>query len=183
MVAINAYTWVTFTTGTSGNVLYGTQLNYPFMYLSAMVNKGITGANIATGGIDAGALIAANIVTHGHLNFAANGGVKLLQIGKLTTITGQFMANGSCVVASNTLTNTDTTVYFTNGEACTAGEPVYAAAPSVYVTCVYATPTTAPTVNVKSVGTNNAVINVDAYGTSTMTEAITVKWLAIGRVA
>jgi hypothetical protein len=182
MVAINAYTWVVFTTGTSGNVLYGTSLNYPFMYVSAMVNKGITGANIANGGIDAGALIAANIVTHGHLSFAANGGVKLLQIGKSTAVTGQFIANGVATAAINTLTNTDVTVYFTNGEACTSGEPVYTAAPSVYVTCVYATPTTAPTITLKSVATNNAVINVDAYGTSTMTEEITLKWLAIGKV-
>lgn len=182
MVAIGAYTWTSFTVGTVSNVLEGQQLNNNFAYVSAIINKGITGANIAASGIDAGALIAASIITHGHLSFAANGGVKCVQVGKSTLKGSQLMLKGSCVVAVNTLTNTDTTVYFSSGDSWVAGDSYSVTAPHFYVTCVYATPTTAPTVTVKSIVTNGAVINIDAYGTSTMTEAITLKWMAFGDV-
>jgi len=178
MVAI-AGTWVSYT---SGSILRSSDLNNNFAFVTAMVNKGITGANIATGGIDAGALIAASIITHGNMSFAANGGLKCIQIGKSTVKGGQLMLKGSCVVAINTLTNTDTTIYFNSGDSWVAGDVYPTTAPHFYVNCVYLTPTTAPTITVKSVAMNGAVVNIDAYGTSTMTEAITLKWMAIGDV-
>jgi hypothetical protein len=183
MVAINAYTWVTHSTGTVPYTLQGTMLNWPLQYLSAMVNKGITGANISTGGIDAGALIAANIITQGHLNFAANGGVKCAQIGKSTLYTGQLMCKGTAAVASNTtVSNTVVTVYFTNGDGCTAGDTFRAGTiPHVYATVIYATPTTAPTLTVTTAASGGAQINVKAW-TSQMTEPLTVRWLAVGDV-
>lgn len=161
-------------------VLRSADLNNNFAFVTAMINKGITGANIAAGGIDAGALIAASVVTHGNISFAANGGLKCVQIGKSTVKGGQLMLKGSCVIAINTFTNTDTTIYFNSGDSWVAGDVYPTTAPHFYVNCVYATPTTAPSITVKSIATNGAVVNIDAYSTSTMTEAITLKWMAIG---
>jgi hypothetical protein len=183
MVAINAYTWYTHGTDTVPYTLKGTMLNWPLCYLSDMVNKGITGANIATGGIDAGALVSANIITHGHLNFAANGGVKCPQIGKSTAYTGQLICKGTVAVASNTtVSSTVVTVYFTNGDGCTAGDVFRAGTiPHVYATVIYATPTTAPTLTVTTATTGGAQIGVSAW-TSQMTQALTIRWFAIGDI-
>lgn len=175
--------WVTFTTGTASSVLYGWQLNNNFWYVSSVINKGITGQNIAVGGIDAGNLIAANIITHSNLNFNTGGGCRVAQIGKAwTTTAGQFVAKGTQQITAANTTNTDVTIYFTNGDVCTTGEPVYKVAPHLYVTCVYATPTENPSIVVKAIATNSALINFDAYDTNTITENVTIKWLAMGDI-
>lgn len=187
MVTSSLASWVTFTTGTAANVLYGTQLNANFSYLETLLKKGITGANIATGGIDAGALIAANIVTHANLNFNTSGGCRVVQIGKASNTTAcQLALKGVATAAINTTaTNTDVTILYSSADVWGAAD-VYKAGhtPHVYVTCIYATPTEAPLLTLKSVTSGGAVVNVarthttDAY----ITEAITVRWMAMGDI-
>ena len=178
--------WTVFTTGTSGNVLYGADLNKNFSFVSLLVNKaitggGITGGNIANGGIDSGALIAANVITHNNLNFNAGGGCRVVQIGKAwTTTAGQFMAKGTALVTATNLTNTDVTIYFTGGDVCTAGEPVYQSPPHVYATVVTADPLSV--VSIKAVATNSALINIDPPGSATFAANWTLRWMAIGDV-
>ena len=181
MVAINQYQWYTHTTGTQSYALTGGMLYYPFQYVSDMINKGITGANIATGGIDSGALIAANIITHGKLNFAANGGVKCAQIGKATTYTGLMVLKGTTAIASNTtISSTVVTVYYSAADGWASGD-TFRSAPHVYATVVCATPSTAPTITVTSVASGGAQIHFNAW-TSSMTEPYTIRWVAIGDV-
>jgi hypothetical protein len=174
-------TWVSYTTGTTSNVLYGTSLNYNFWYLTSLINKGITGANIATAGIDAGALIAGGIITHGHVTFVANGGLKCVQIGKSTTFTGKMVACGAVVVSSNTaISSTDVTITFTAGDGMTAGD-TFRNVPIVYATVMCGAPSTVPVITVKAAATNTANINFQAW-TSQMTQGYSIKWMAIGDV-
>jgi hypothetical protein len=177
MVAINAYTWHEWATGTTTETLYGAHLNAMGDYVSALINKGITGANIATGGVDAGALIAVDIIGEAHIDHSKASGARLLQIGKNTAVTGQMIVKGTTLITAAATTNTDVTVYFTGGDCCTAGDPAFAAVPMVWAE-VYTTQK--PTITVKACATDSCLVNVDCYDTETFANDWTLRWCAIG---
>ena len=183
MVATDGYTWKEWATGTSTETLYGTHLNSNFDYVSAMINKGITGANIATGGIDANTLFAGSVITEGAIDYGTGDGVGSLQIGKdRTTTGGQMLVKGAALITAADTTNTSITVYFTNGDVCTAGDPAYTAAPHL-VACYCVTADNNVSYAVLAEATDSAQINVaPAAGTLTFTENWTLKWAVIGDV-
>jgi len=181
MVQTNAYTWHDWATGTSTETLYGSHLNNNFDYLSAIINKGITGANIATGGIDSAALFAGSVIVESAIDYGTGDGVGVVQIGKDRTTTGGQMAiKGTSLITAADTTNTDITVYFTNGDVCTAGDPGYTCAPHVYVTCY--TDDTSARYTIKAVATDSALVNIDPGDTATFTENWTLYWQAFGDI-
>lgn len=178
MVAINAYTWHEWVEGTNTEVLYGQHLNACMDYVSALLNKGVTGANVATGGIDAGALIAADIVGETHLDYTRASGGRILQIGKNTaTVTGQMLVKGTSLITAANTTNTDITVYFTGGDCCTAGDPAFTGVPMVWADVYTADK---PAITIKACATNSCLINVDPASTATFAADWTVYWCAVG---
>ena len=183
MVAINAYTWKEFVTGTGTEYIYGTQLNANFDYISAMVNKGVAGVNIATGGIDSPTLFAGSVITEGSIDYGTGDGVGVVQIGKdRTTTGGQMLVKGTSLITAANTTNTNITVYFTNGDVCTAGDPAYTAAPHLLNGyCVTADGNVYYAVLAEA--TDSMQINVaPAAGTLTFTQNWTYKWAVIGNV-
>jgi len=181
MVTVNAYTWHEWATGTSTETLYGTGLNWNFDYVSALVNKGVTGANIATNGIDSEALFAGSVITEGAIDYGTGDGMGVVQIGKdRTTTGGQMLVKGTALATAAAVTNTDITIYFTNGDVCTAGDPGFTVAPHVHATCYTAATDAACTI--KAVATDSMLVNVDADGANNLTENWTVYWQAIGDV-
>ena len=182
MVTVNAYTWKEFVTGTSTEYIYGTQLNWNFDYVSAMVNKGVTGANIATNGLDSEALFAGSVITEGSIDYGTGDGMGVVQIGKdRTTTGGQMLIKGTALITAANTTNTDITIAFANGDVCTGGDPAFTAAPHVGVVCYTADTQVAYTY--KAVGTDTMLINVaPALGTLTFTQNWTVYWDAVGDV-
>ena len=181
MVQTDAYTWHEWATGTSTETAYGSHFNNNLDYLSAMINKGITGANIATGGIDANTLFAGSVVTEGAIDYGTGDGLGVVQIGKdRTTTGGQMMVKGTSLVTAADTTNTDVTVYFTNGDVCTGGDPGYSAAPHAYVTAY--TANTEMCLNIKACATDSMQINVDLGGTATISQDWTLYWQVFGDV-
>ena len=185
MVTVNAYTRHEWATGTSTETLYGTGLNWNFDYVSALVNKGVTGANIATNGIDSEALFAGSVITEGAIDYGTGDGMGVVQIGKdRTTTGGQMLVKGTAAVASVTgagTTNTDITVYFTNGDVCTAGDPGFTASP--HIGCVYiVTANTEVVYTRKAVATDSCQINIAATDTVLLGVDNTLYWEAIGDV-
>ena len=183
MVQVDAYTWKEWATGTSTETLYGSHLNGNYDYVSALVNKGITGANIATGGIDVNTLFAGSVITEGTIDYGTGDGLGVMQIGKdRTTTGGQMLVKGTNLITAAATTNTDITVYFANGDVCTAGDPAYTAAPHVLAGyCITADQNVYYAV--KAVATNSMLINVaPAAGTLTFTQNWTLNWAVIGDV-
>lgn len=171
------HAWAT----TATETLYGSHLNVLGSVCSALLNKGITGANIATGGIDAAALFAGSVITEGSIDYGTGDGLGVVQIGKdRTTTGGQMSIKGTSLITAANTTNTDITVYFTNGDVCTAGDPGYTAAPHAYATAY--TANTDMCINIKACATNSMQINVDLGGTATFTENWTIYWQAFGDV-
>lgn len=183
MTVVTAYTWKEWATGTSTETLYGSHLNANFDYVSDMANKGITGANIATGGIDSEALLAGSVVTEAAIDYGTGDGVGVVQIGKdRTTTGGQMLVKGASLITAANTTNTNITVYFTNGDVCTAGDPAYTAAPHLLSGyCVTADGNVHYAVLAEA--TDSMQINVaPAAGTLTFTQNWTYKWAVIGNV-
>ena len=181
MVTVNAFTWNEFVTGTNTQYVYGTQLNWNFDYVSAMINKGIAGVNIATAGLDSEALFAGSVITEGSVDYGTGDGMGVVQIGKdRTTTGGQMFVKGTALVTAAAVTNTDITIYFANGDVCTAGDPGFTAVPHVGVKCY--TADTAVAYTYKAVATDSMQINVDPGSTATFTENWTVYWDAVGDI-
>lgn len=177
MVSTNTYAWKEWTEGTGTEVLYGVDLNANFDYVSAVINKGITGANIATSGIDGAALIADDIIGEAKIDYSLSAGVRLLQIGKSTsTVTGQMIAKGTTLINATNSTVATITVYFSNGDC---GNPSFIAAPHVYAYIVTAEP---PVIGVSTITSGACVFRVDLNGAVTFTEAVTLYWQAYGNV-
>lgn len=179
MVAIDGYTWVNFEE-TATAVLYGTQLNYVLDYVSAMVNKGVTGAQLADNAVTTGNL-GAVVVTEGAVNYThTQNGVGAWQCGKDRATYQQAMYIGNTAVASNTeAASTNVTFYFTNCDCCTAGEPSFGAVP--FVQAMVATNDTSFICQVSAVATDSCLVHINA-GAVTDVPACTVRLFVAGNV-
>jgi len=179
MVDVAAYTWVEFETTTTA-VLYGTQLNCVLDYVSAIVNKGITGAQLANSAVTTGNL-GAVVVTEGAINYThTQNGVGAWQCGKDRATYQQAAYVGAAAVTTLTdAANTNVTFYFTNCDCCTAGEPVFSATPYVGATVV--TNDTGFVCHVSAVATDSCLVYLSAAAT-TQLPACTVRFYVAGNV-
>ena len=93
-----------------------------------------------------------------------------------------MLVKGTNLITAANTTNTNITVYFTNGDVCTAGDPGFTAAPHVVAAyCVTADNNVFYAVLAEA--TNSMQINVaPAAGTLTFTENWTLKWVVVGNV-
>lgn len=175
--------WKEWSTGTTTEVLYGSDLNGNFDYLSTLLASGITGGNFAANAINSGNFVANDIVGEQHLNWAATTGPRVLQIGKSTAAAyEQFMCKGTSLITAANVTYTDITITFANGDICAAGEPVFTAVPHVTAR-VYAWGTDGPHhVDVVACATDTASIRLDCNGAETITTNHIVYWEAYGNI-
>jgi hypothetical protein len=183
MVAPNAYTWTEFVE-TTATPLYGVHLNRNFDYVSAIVNKGITGGNIATDGIDSAALIADGVITHGALDKGTGDGCRIVRIGMAANTTaGYFVAKGTVTIPISALTTTvytTTVITYSNGDVCTTGEPLYNAAPYFNAVPIYNNASNTAFIAVQAVGWQTALVKLDFGGTLTCATSVAVQWMAVG---
>jgi len=180
MVDPSGYDWKTWVEGTQSEILYGADLNTNFKLLTDLANKGIDGNNIANNGIDSGALIASGVVNESHIDYGVSDGLGVLQIGKDRTTYGQMIVKGTSLITAANTTNTDITIYYSDGDVCTAGDPAFVGTPIVYA--VAYTDNTEVNITYKQVATDSMLVNVDLGGTLTFTENWTIYWMAYGNI-
>ena len=170
-----------FNTWTESDVLYASDLNENFTLITAALHS-ITGGQIAPDAINAGTLIADDIVDETHMNYADTViGAGVLQIGKDRSTHGQMMVKGTTLITAAATTNTSVTVTYANADCVTGGEPVYTAAPHVFCS-VYSDLGTDGGLNMLACGTDSFSVNIDMPGALTITEDWTVYWMAVGNV-
>jgi hypothetical protein len=179
MVTAGAYAWHEWATGSTTEVVHGSHLNGNFDFISHIVNTGVGSENI-----EAGAVVAAKItdgaIGEAHINHGTDGGARVLMIGLADDTTGSaMMVWGTVLIGAANTTNTDVTVTFSNGEMCTAGDPGYSATPVVGAYIITAAASEMD-VNPTSVGTEQAVFNIDLPGAVTFTEDVVMYWWAVG---
>lgn len=175
--------WVT----TITTVLYASDLNDNMDYLSNLTTN-ITGGNLAADCINDGSFIDNEVIQENHLDYSdATDGIGVLQIGKDRTTHEQMLVKGTAAMVSNTaVTSTTQIVYFTNGDCCTAGEPVYTAAPH-FNAWIYSNDSNIGCY-VEAVATDSALLRVDldfkgdADGSSTLDVAQVIYWEACGNI-
>ena len=173
-----------FNTWTESDVLYASDLNENFSLVTADLHS-ITGGQFAADAINAGTIIADDVVDETHLDYADTVvGVGVLQIGKDRTTHQQMMVKGASVITAAATTNTDITITYADADCATAGEPVFTAAPHVYATVVTDLGIAAQDlgVNVVACGTDTCQVNVDLPSTDTFTQDWTVYWMAVGNI-
>ena len=176
-------TWVEFVTTTNNVVLYGTELNVNFDFVSDMVNKGITDANIAEDGIADGAVIAADVIREEHLDYAdANYGPRVMQIGKALNTYQQLYVQVTAEVATVAATNTDITIDYTDGNVVDGAEINFAIAPTL-VTAYVITAGTDAVAHPKVIGTDTMQINFKEAAGNNITETQTLYWAVVGDIA
>ena len=184
MVNVSAYTWTEFIT-TTATPLYGVHLNRNFDYVSDLVNKGITGANIATSGVDSPALIANAMITDGHLDTGTGDGVRICRpFGSVATQTaGYKVAVGYTTMASTTATYSTMNVYYSQCLCYTTADTASFNGPPYFsVVGIYSTTGTG-TCRVFVMGVNYTYANIRAdYGTAATEFAtpLPIRWVAIG---
>ena len=166
---------------TAGNVLSAASLNADNAAAYAVLNAGLTGANIAPDGVSSGTFIADDVIGESHMNWAdTTDGVKGMQIGKEANTYQRVHAIGTSAVASVTNAAVVTvTVTYNNDVIMTAGGVVFAATPHVIPYVL--TSDTAIGAFVVAAGTANATINVcksDTY----LTTAQVLYWKVVGNV-
>ena len=147
-----------YNTWTESDVLYASDLNENFTLITAVLHS-ITGGQIAADAINAGTLIADDIVDESHMNYADTVlGAGVLQIGKDRSAHEQMMVKGIVTATIQALTITDVTFAYANADCVTGGEPVYSAVPHVIATAY--TDDTDYVCDVKAVGTTNCEVQV-----------------------
>ena len=166
--------WETVTT----EPLTGADLNILGNYISDLLNKKITAAQISDDAISRAAIVDA-AVGDSKLDYSTDGGCRVLKIGHDSTTTGSAMMiwGTSLLTAANT-TNTTVTIIFSNAALCTAGDPAYTATPVVGAYVI--TADTDVAVQPTSVNTLQMEVYVDASASETFTENWVVYWWAVG---
>ena len=174
-----------FNTWAEGDVLYASDLTENFSLVTADLHS-ITGGQIAADAINAGTLIADDIIDESHMNYSDTViGAGLLQIGKDRTTHEQMMVKGTTLITAADVTNTDVTIAYANADCVTGGHPPYTAAPHVYVACYTDLGTWTPQdlgVHVEACGTTECTVNVNPPDTLTFTENWTLHWMAVGNI-
>jgi len=175
--------WKEWVTGTNTEILEGSDLNDNFDYLSSMLAKGIISDYIADDAVTSPAL-AADAVVEGVVDYGTSDGVGVCQIGKDRTTHGQMIIKGDESVDTTTLTYKEITVYFTNGDVCTAGDPGFSGVPVAYAT-IY-TNDEDMFCQVQACGTDSMLVRVDRGGRGetalAMETAQTMYWEAYGNI-
>ena len=139
----------------TNQVLYPAPLNENFTLITAALHS-ITGGQMAADAINAGTIIAADIVDETHLDYADTvNPVRVLQIGKETT-PAQMLVKGTCIATIAAVTIQDVTFVYGNADCVTGGEPVFTEVPHVIATCY--TDDTDYVCDVKQAGTTNCVV-------------------------
>ena len=175
--------WHEWQEGATEETLHGSHLNENFDVLSDLVAAGITGGNFATGAVNAGTIIADDVVGDQHLNWGdANYSPKCVKIGGEINTYQQFMCRGIVTVIATTATYTDITVHFSNGVGCVGGEPTFIAAP--FATAEVVANTTAYDANIYAIGTDTMIVRVrNRFDTAAGTiVAGSICWIAMGDI-
>lgn len=140
-----------------GDVLHAGTLNENFTLITAVLHS-ITGGQMAADAINAGTIIADDVVDETHLDYADTvNAVRCLQIGKDTGTHQQIMVKGTCQATIAAVTIQDVTFVYANADLVTA-DPGFNAVPHVIAT-VY-TDDTDYVCDVKAAGTTNCTIQV-----------------------
>ena len=171
-------------TWTEGDVLYASDLNFNFSSITADLHS-ITGGQLAADAVNAGTLIADDVVDETHLDWSdAVNGVGALQIGKDRTTHEQMMVKGTSLLTAANTTNTDVVITYANADCVTGGEPVYTAVPHVYVTAYtdVGTDGSHAIINVVAAATDKCTVNVDLAAAGTFTENWTLYWMVVGNI-
>ena len=139
-----------------GQVLSASDLNENFTLITAVLHS-ITGGQMAEEAINAGQIIAADVVDDTHLDYADTiNGVRCLQIGKKTASHQQLMLKGlTAAYTTAAVTIIDVTFVYENADIA-SGVPGYLGTPHVIAT-VY-TDDTDYVCDVKAVGTTDCTI-------------------------
>ena len=162
-----------------GDILYASDLDEQFTLVTAVLHN-ITGGQFAADAINAGTIIAVDVVDETHLNYADTiNGVGCLQIGKDRANHEQMMVKGTCQATIATVTIQDVTFIYANADCVTAGEPVYSAVPHVYAT-VY-TDDTDYVCDIKEVTTTKCVVQVGP-GVDNIVTSQTVYVMVVGNI-
>ncbi len=162
-----------------GQVLSASDLNENFTLITAVLHS-ITGGQMADDAINAGQIIANDIVDETHLDYADTvNAVRCLQIGKEAGTHQQLLLKGTgSVVINTTVTITDVTFTYSNADLAT-GDPGYLLPPHVCATAY--TDDAAYVVTIKAVGTQSCVLQCGP-GTDNITQAQGIYWMVVGDV-
>ena len=166
-------------TWTEGNVIHAASLNENFTLITAVLHS-ITGGQMAADAINAGTIIANDVVDETHLDYSGTvDGVGVLQIGKDRATHEQMMVKGTCQATIAAVTIQDVTFAYANADCVTGGEPVYSAVPHVIAT-VY-TDDTDYVCDIKVAGTTQCTIQVGP-GAGNIIASQTVYVMVVGNI-
>ena len=167
-----------FNTWTESDVLYASDLNENFTLITGDLHS-ITGGQIAADAINAGTLIADDVVDETHLDYADTVvGVGVLQIGKDRTTHEQMMVKGIVTATVQAVTITDITFAYANAD-CVTALPVFSAAPHVIATCY--TDDTDYVCDIKQAGTTNCVVQAGP-GTGNIIASQDIYIMVVGNI-
>ena len=168
---------------TAGQVLSASHVNENFSSITAILHS-ITGGQIAADAINAGTLIADDVVDENHLDWADTvNGVGALQIGKNRATYQQMMVKGATEVQPVAATvGTIAFTYSNTGyvDCISAGEPVFTGTPCVIATAV--TDDAAYIVRVSTADSQSCVIIAGPSGGGNVTETQEIKVVVIGNI-
>ena len=123
--------WNTWT----NEILYPAELNENFALVSSAVNS-ITGGQMAADAINAGTIIADDVIDETHMNYAATqNAFRCLQIGKESGTHQQLMLKGTCVLEPVAATVTVVTFTYANA-GLAVGDPAFIGIPHVFPTAI-----------------------------------------------
>ena len=171
-------------TWADGEVLYAASLNENMTLITGVLHS-ITGGQIAADAINAGTLIADDVVDETHLDYADTvNAVRCLQIGKKTATHQQLMLKGTSLVTAANVTQTDITITYANADIASSGDPVFIGIPHVFLTVYSDMGTLGEDLNltVQAVATDTCQAHLDVPGAVTITENWTVYWMVMGDI-
>ena len=165
-----------------GEVLYAASLNENMSLITAVLHS-ITGGQIAADAINAGTLIADDVVDETHLDYGDTvNAVRCLQIGKKTATHQQLMLKGTSLITAVAATTADVEVAYANADIASGGDPVFIATPHVYVN-VYSDLGSDGSINVIAVDTDTCNVRLDVPGAAVeVTENWTLYWMVVGDI-
>ena len=166
----------------TNEILYPADLNENMSLITAALHS-ITGGQMAADAINAGTIIADDVIDETHMNYAATqNAFRCLQIGKLTATHQQIMVKGTSLVTAANVTNTSIIITYNNGDLVPAAGVVFVSVPHVYATVYSSLGTGGGGLNITAAGTATCAVNIDMGGTVTITQPWTVRWMVVGDI-
>jgi len=142
-------------TWTEGNVLHAASLNENMSLITAVLHS-ITGGQMAANAINAGTIIADDVIDETHMNYAATqNAFRCLQIGKESGTHQQIMLNGTCVADTGAYTISEVAFVYSDANLA-VGDPAFIGLPHVFPTAITDDPLYI--CKMKSIGTQSCVI-------------------------